>query len=86
MSYKFLIEIVKYFLYVHCKVATWTLSFFVSFIDRPLYKEVNSIFNNLPYKVSEHYNEYPQLFALSGLLILISGISSIMRLSRTHWH
>jgi len=83
MSYKFLIEIVKYFLYLHCEVASWVFSFFVSVIEKPLYNDVSAIFNNLPYKVSEHYNEYPQLFAYSGFLILMSGIFSIVRISKS---
>ena len=82
-SNNFLIEIVKYILYIHCEFALWIFSFFASVMEKPLYNDVIVIFNNIPYKVSEHYNEYPQLFVLSGVLILMSGISSIVHLSKS---
>lgn len=82
-SNEFLIEIVKYILYIHCEFSLWIFTFFASVMEKQLYNDVITIFNNIPYKVSEHYNEYPQLFVLSGILILMSGISSIVRLSKS---
>ena len=80
-SRTFMMDIVRFFLYVHCKFALWIFTFFASSMEKNIYEEVTHVFQILPYKIAPHFHLHPELYILCGWLILISAFATIVRQS-----
>jgi hypothetical protein len=78
MARAFLLDITRFFFYVHCKFALWIFTFFASSMDKDIYNEVTNIFITLPYVFDPHFKKYPNLYDLFGWLIIIYSLSLII--------
>jgi len=78
MARAFLLDITRFFFYVHCKVALWIFTFFASSMEKDMYNEVTNIFKNLPYEFDPQFKKYPNLYDLFGWLIVIYSLSLII--------
>jgi hypothetical protein len=78
MARAFLLDITRFFLYVHCKFALWIFTFFASSMEKGIYTEVTNIFKTLPYAFDPHFKMHPNLYDLFGWLIVIYSLSLII--------
>ena len=75
----FFIEFVSFSLYLHCSIATTTLSLMKTFFEYQEYNRLLMMYRIIPFKVVEHFTDYPETYVFCGWLMLVYGASSIFR-------
>lgn len=75
----FFLELISFCLYIHCSIAATFLSFMKEFFDYQEYNRLLYMYRIIPFKVNEHFIDYPETYVFCGWLMVVYGVSSIFK-------
>ena len=71
-------ELLGFYLYIHCNIATTLLSFTNNLFEEELYENILEMYRTIPFNVIHHLFLYPETYVFFGWLIFVYGCSKIL--------